>query len=474
MPHQGRERQPRERGAVVLQLFAASSAARPSVPPLSITLHARELTLVQGETGSGKSTLLGLVAGVLSLDAGERVASSERIVSAERIRFAPQDPGLLLGARSVNQLLREGERERAGEVARLLNVAELLDRPAPRCSDGERRRLALVLTAAADPGLLILDEPTLGLDVDAAVRVADLLDEVAARGAAILVATHDPRLLTRGARLLQCPAELGGVAELSETSLIVRGASLAQEMLSPSPVKRFVGVTNPLTRVGLALFWFLLSALSPATAAAQGAVALPALLVAWSSGVRFAATLRLAATLAPAIIGMVLANLLGGATPEAAIGAGIRLVAFAAGSLVLLRPFEPLRLADAALQHLRAPFAPTLTLLASAATLPSLMSEARERRAIRRLTRAGVDPLLLADLARHRLRHLPDPAPVALPRRRHRHAGGHAARKQHSVRLPRLGLAAAQAVLSSMRWRASLLTWRAQNNDPRPLKRFIS
>jgi hypothetical protein len=178
-------------------------------------------------------------------------------------------------------------------------------------------------------------------------------------------------------------------------------------MLSPSPVKRFVGVTNPLTRVGLALFWFLLSALSPATAAAQGAVALPALLVAWSSGVRFAATLRLAATLAPAIIGMVLANLLGGATPEAAIGAGIRLVAFAAGSLVLLRPFEPLRLADAALQHLRAPFAPTLTLLASAATLPSLMSEARERRAIRRLTRAGVDPLLLADLFDATIRAVP-------------------------------------------------------------------
>ena len=54
--------------------------------------------------------------------------------------------------------------------------------------------------------------------------------------------------------------------------------------------------------------------------------------------------------------------------------------------------------ADAALQHLRAPFAPTLSLLASAATLPSLADEARERRAIRRLARPGVDPLLAADL----------------------------------------------------------------------------
>ena len=104
---------------------------------------------------------------------------------------------------------------------------------------------------------------------------------------------------------------------------------------------------------------------------------------------------------------MVIANLIGGASPEAAFGAGLRLVAFAAGSLVLLRPFEPLRLADGALQHLRAPFAPTLTLLASAATLPTLMREARERRAIRRLSHRGSDPLLLADLFDAAIRAVP-------------------------------------------------------------------
>jgi energy-coupling factor transporter transmembrane protein EcfT len=85
----------------------------------------------------------------------------------------------------------------------------------------------------------------------------------------------------------------------------------------------------------------------------------------------------------------------------------MRLVAFAAGSLVLLRPFEPLRLADGAIQHLRAPFAPTLALLASAATLPSLMHEARERRAIRRLSGRTRDPLLLADLFDASIRAVP-------------------------------------------------------------------
>ena len=390
-----------QRGPVVLQLFDAASLTRHGVGAVSATLHAGELLLVRGETGSGKSTLLALAAGTLSTDAGERR------VTASRIRYAPQDPGLLLGARSVHQLLPAGEWPRAAEVAAALNVADLLDRPAARCSDGERRRLALVVTAAAEPDLLIADEPTLGLDDEAAARVSALLANLAARGVALLVATHDSRLQVSHARELQHPEGTARAELLRETPLAGRGVELARELLTPASVKRLLGVSNPLTRFGLAVFWFLLSLISPATALAQGAVALPALIVAWSSGVRLISTLRLAAALAPAIVGMVLANLLGGATPEAAFGAGARLLAFAAGSLVLLRPFEPLRLADAAMQHLRAPFAPTLTLLASAATLPPLMSEARERRAIRRLAKPGVDPLLLADLFDAAIRAVP-------------------------------------------------------------------
>lgn len=390
-----------ERGPVLLQLFSAASSARHGVGAVSVTLHEGELLLVRGETGSGKSTLLALAAGTLSADAGERH------VTASRIRYAPQDPGLLLGARSVHQLLSLEERGRAADLAAALNVADLLDRSASRCSDGERRRLALVVTAAAEPELLIADEPTLGLDDEAAARVSALLASLVARGVALLVATHDSRLQVSHARVLQHPEGTARAEESIEQPLAERGVELARELLTPASVKRFLGVSNPLTRFGLAVFWFLLSLISPATALAQGAVALPALIVAWSSGVQLISTLRLAAALAPAIVGMVLTNLLGGATPEAAFGAGVRLVAFAAGSLVLLRPFEPLRLADAAMQHLRAPFAPTLTLLASAATLPPLMSEARERRAIRRLAKRGVDPFLLADLFDAAIRAVP-------------------------------------------------------------------
>ena len=390
---------------VALQLFAASSADRPNVPPVSITTHAGELTLLGGETGSGKSTLLALAAGLIPLDGGER------LVGHQVIRYVPQDPSLLLGARSLAQMLVPGDVARAEAIARELGVADLLDRPASRCSDGERRRLALVLVASQSPTALLVDEPTLGLDDASAARVMSLLVSQARAGCSLLVATHDERAARAVPpdllRTVHHPTGTTDSVDGGAPSVIGRGMQLASDLLSPAPVKRLIGVSNPLTRFGLALFWFALSVISPATPVAQGAIALPALVVAWSSGVQFLATLRLALALAPAIAGMVLANLIGGASPEEAFGAGLRLVAFAAGSLVLLRPFEPLRLADGALQHLRAPFAPTLTLLASAATLPTLMREARERRAIRRLSHRGSDPLLLADLFDAAIRAVP-------------------------------------------------------------------
>ena len=394
-----------ENSEVVLQLFAASSADRPNVPPVSITMHAGEVTLLRGETGSGKSTLLALAAGVLPLDAGERH------VSGQVIRYVPQDPGLLLGARSIAQMLASKDAARAEVLARELGVAHLMSRPSSRCSDGERRRLALALVASQQPTALLVDEPTLGLDGESAARVMTLLVDLARAGCSVLVATHDERAAREVPlnllRTVHHPTGTTGAVSGGEPSVIGRGVQLASELLSPAPVKRLVGVSNPLTRFGLAIFWFALSVISPATAVAQGAIALPALIVAWSSGVQLLATLRLALALAPAIAGIVIANLIGGASAEAAFGAGLRLVAFAAGSLVLLRPFEPLRLADGALQHLRAPFAPTLTLLASAATLPTLMREARERRAIRRLSHRGGDPLLLADLFDAAIRAVP-------------------------------------------------------------------
>lgn len=402
-------------GAPIVQLVRATAAGR-AVGPSSLAVMRGTTTLLTGDTGSGKSTLLHLVAGTLPLDSGERLAQPDL-----QIRFAPQDSGLLLGARPARAHIAPSDAARAEEVAHRLDVAHLLDAPPGRLSDGERRRLAIVVTIAAAPNVLILDEPSGGLDDARAAALCTLLSDGELLGtSALLIATHDPRLSAlshldaRPLRRVRHPEETGTSAEADAGGLAallpapaVRVAESAERLLSPELGRRLIGTANPLTRLGLALFWFTLSIVSPTTPVAQAAIALPVLVVAWISGVQILATLKLAVALTPALAGIVLANLFGGASVEEAVGAGTRLLAFAAGSLVLLRPFEPLRMADAFIEKLRAPFAPTMALLATAARIPTLRDEARERQAIRRLTRRGADPLLLADLFDSVIRAVP-------------------------------------------------------------------
>ena len=402
-------------GAPIVQLLRATAAGR-AVGPSSLAVMRGTTTLLTGDTGSGKSTLLHLVAGTLPLDTGERLAQPDL-----RIRFAPQDSGLLLGARSARAHIAPNDAARAEEIAQRLDVAHLLDASPGRLSDGERRRLAIVVTIAAAPEVLVLDEPSGGLDDARVAALCTLLGDRELLGtSALLIATHDPRLSAlshpdaRPLRRVRHPEETGTSVEPVASGLAAllpapaaRVAESAERLLSPELGRRLIGTANPLTRLGLALFWFALSIASPTTPVAQAAIALPVLVVAWISGVQILATLKLAVALTPALAGIALANLFGGASVEEAVGAGTRLLAFAAGSLVLLRPFEPLRMADAFIEKLRAPFAPTMALLATAARIPTLRDEARERRAIRRLTRRGADPLLLADMFDSVIRAVP-------------------------------------------------------------------
>jgi energy-coupling factor transport system ATP-binding protein len=402
-------------GAPIVQLLRATAAGR-AVGSSSLAVMRGTTTLLTGDTGSGKSTLLHLVAGTLPLDTGERLAQPDL-----RIRFAPQDSGLLLGARPARAHIAPSDAARAEEIAQRLDVARLLDAPPGRLSDGERRRLAIMVTIAAVPDVLILDEPSGGLDDARVAALCDLLSDRELLGtSALLIATHDPRLSAlsrpdaRPLRRVRHPEETGTSVEPVASGLAAllpapaaRVAESAERLLSPELGRRLIGTANPLTRLGLALFWFALSIASPTTPVAQAAIAIPVLVVAWISGVQILATLKLAVALTPALAGIVLANLFGGASVEEAVGAGTRLLAFAAGSLVLLRPFEPLRMADAFIEKLRAPFAPTMALLATAARIPTLRDEARERRAIRRLARRGVDPLLLTDMFDSVIRAVP-------------------------------------------------------------------
>ncbi|HEX2044606.1 MAG TPA: ABC transporter ATP-binding protein [Gaiellaceae bacterium] len=158
----------------------------PVLDGVHLELRRGEIVVLEGPNGSGKTTLAKLAAGLLRPDAG-RV---ERAVSAG---YLSQDPGrYLVRERAVDEVaLAVGDRERARAALELVGLRALAERHPRDLSSGERERLGLAAVAVAEPALLVLDEPTRGIDPDRKAEIARWLFAYAAGGRAALVATHD-------------------------------------------------------------------------------------------------------------------------------------------------------------------------------------------------------------------------------------------------------------------------------------------
>jgi putative ABC transport system ATP-binding protein len=154
---------------------------------------------IVGPSGSGKTTLLNLVIGWESPDDGEVVRSFDHPTWSD-LAVVPQAIGLLdelnvvenieLPARLGNQL-----HEPADSVLESLDMVGLGGRLIDELSMGEQQRVAVARALAYRPGLLVADEPTAHLDERRALTVARRLAALAVSGSAVLIATHDRRIL---------------------------------------------------------------------------------------------------------------------------------------------------------------------------------------------------------------------------------------------------------------------------------------
>ncbi|HEX5466392.1 MAG TPA: ATP-binding cassette domain-containing protein [Candidatus Limnocylindrales bacterium] len=193
---------------------------------LDLRLRAGERIGLVGPNGSGKSSLLGALAGLIRPAAGTVliVGSSGASASASAPGLDParlgsarlpallglafQDPEIGFVGRTVWAEVAAGPAADRPDEAAIRAALERfglrgLDEASPfQLSQGEQRRLSLAALAVRRPQLLLLDEPTFGLDRANAEAVLDLLDEGRAEGQAQLLATHDPRLLPRCDRVL--------------------------------------------------------------------------------------------------------------------------------------------------------------------------------------------------------------------------------------------------------------------------------
>jgi energy-coupling factor transport system ATP-binding protein len=164
--------------------YAYDSA--PVLDGVSLALRRGEVVALTGPNGVGKTTLAKIVAGLLEPQAG----TADR---QGRVCYLSQEPGRYLVTERAEQevaLAVGGDLERARKALARVGLAGLEERHPRDLSSGERERLALACVLVADPDVLVLDEPTRGVDPPRKTELAGILRREA-RHRATLVVTHD-------------------------------------------------------------------------------------------------------------------------------------------------------------------------------------------------------------------------------------------------------------------------------------------
>ena len=188
---------------------------------VSASFRGGTLTAVVGRSGSGKTTLLHLLAGLDHPSEGHVVVEGREIdaldradaaaVRREHVALITQEPGLVphLSAREnveLGLLVRGLDGDAAAALAEV-GLGARLDHRADRLSAGERQRVAIARALAAEPVLLLADEPTARLDQTNARAVAELLARLAhEHGTAVVCATHDAVVIEQADARLELAA----------------------------------------------------------------------------------------------------------------------------------------------------------------------------------------------------------------------------------------------------------------------------
>lgn len=192
---------------------------------LSFQVDDGEIVGLVGPSGCGKSTLLDCVGHIDALDSGTIHINGEsadsngpraRQIRRRHLGYLFQDFGLVpdMTVQSNVDVVRlpDGRRGhrgiRTGEVLDRVGLAGRGTDRVHELSGGEQQRVAMARLLVKRPSVILADEPTSALDEDNATMVLDLLDELAADGAAVLIATHSPSVEARAARSIT----LGGPA----------------------------------------------------------------------------------------------------------------------------------------------------------------------------------------------------------------------------------------------------------------------
>jgi energy-coupling factor transport system ATP-binding protein len=227
-------------GAPAMQVtgLGVSRGGRRVLDDLDLSVACGSVLALMGRNGAGKSTLLGAIGAQLPVAAGSvRVGGQQvdphALPANRRVRavgLVPQQPELLLYAETVAAECVGADRDFGvppGTTAALLDSIAgpiAADRHPRDLSEGQRLELALAVILAGGPEVLLLDEPTRGLDYGAKRRLAAVLGRLAGAGTTVLLATHDVEMVAEAA---------DRVAILADGEVVADGP--VREVLAASP-----------------------------------------------------------------------------------------------------------------------------------------------------------------------------------------------------------------------------------------------
>ena len=160
---------------------------------VSMKAYPGELLCILGGNGTGKSTTLSVLSGVRKPYRGKMTCNAKKVTAL------PQNPQMLLVKKNVREELLSvftGKKlhevaDIIGEMAALCRLEGLLDRHPYDLSGGEQQRTALAKVLLQNPEVLLLDEPTKGVDNDFKITFAEILKELTSRGVCVIMVSHD-------------------------------------------------------------------------------------------------------------------------------------------------------------------------------------------------------------------------------------------------------------------------------------------
>ena len=240
--------------------FAYEGASRPTLRDVRLHVPEGDLCLLIGPTGSGKTTLLRAVNGLVPHQSGGTLSGRVRVAGrdtaplrprdlADVVGYVGQDPVTTFVTDTVTDEVAYGMeqlglspvamRKRVEETLDLMGIADLRDRPLADLSGGQQQRVAIAAVLAAQPRVLVLDEPTSSLDPTAAHDVL----------AALVTLVHDV-----GLTVLLAEHRLERVMQAADSMIWLPGDGRAVPG-SPGEILRVASIVPPLAALARALGW---------------------------------------------------------------------------------------------------------------------------------------------------------------------------------------------------------------------------